>query len=293
MLGRLVVTAKSLYVLTKPGIIRGNLWHAFAGMLFAPVGDSTLLAAAGLIGGMTCVIASACLLNNYFDRRFDQKMTRTQHRPTATGAVGGRLIAVSAALSLICGIAVLAATTNTLTVMLALLAYVTYVFIYTFSKPYTAYSALIGALPGALPVLAGYTAMTDSFAPVAWVVFAVVFVWQLPHFYAISVFRKTEYQAANLPVLSTVVSFGTMRQIIVATIILYCVVAILGAWNTMAAVSALLMTLVSVWWVWSSAKPLGRMSPAKWARRVFGGSMVASLALVGAALLDLGSRVLM
>lgn len=258
----------------------GNSLHYIVGMLIAvPVLWSEVgRGAAGLIGTVA-LIASACIVNNWLDRHYDKAMKRTSVRATARGDVTARQIYWSAGILLLAGVLMLWWLVNPLTAILGLVAWVSYSFIYTISKPYTAWSTIIGTVPGALPAVAGYTSVTGQMTAAAWWIFALIVAWQLPHFYAIAVYRQREYQAAKVRVLSTIVSARTMRLVIVASLILYVLVAIGMAWAVLTWLSGLILVVLALAWLWQ-AWPYSEGRHEMWARRLFGWSMYVSLGLV-------------
>ena len=191
---------RTYYELTKPGIIYGNAITAVAGFFIA---SPKPLAEAGVLGltliGLSLVIASACVFNNYFDREIDARMERTKNRALAMGQVSGRSAIVFALLLLVLGAAVLALYTTPLALSVALLGFVVYVFLYTPLKPRSPSALYIGAVAGATPPVVGYTAVTNTLDLYALALFAVLYVWQIPHFLAIALYRYEEYKAAGVP----------------------------------------------------------------------------------------------
>ena len=188
------------YELTKPGIIYGNALAAAAGFFFAsasiPV-DWALFAA--MFVGLSSVIASACVFNNIADRYFDARMERTKSRALVSGRVSpGSALVFGLALGVL-GAAVLWFYTTPLAFGTALLGFAVYVFWYTPLKPKSAAALFVGAIAGATPPLVGYTAVTGTLDLYALMLFAVLYVWQIPHFLAIAVYRYEEYAAAGVP----------------------------------------------------------------------------------------------
>lgn len=190
-------TASDLLSLTKPRLSSLVELTMLGGMWIAPASRSpsqlavALLSTAGIIG-------SANALNCYLERDVDRLMRRTQSRPLPAGrmdpAVAFRFGIFLAAIS----IPALGMVTNLLTAMLGLSALALYVLVYTPLKARTWKAMFVGAVPGALPTLMGWTAVTGSIALPGLVLFAILFLWQIPHFLAIALFCKEEYAAANL-----------------------------------------------------------------------------------------------
>ncbi len=191
---------KTYYLLTKPGIILGNLITTTGAFMLATGGhfDPWLFTATAI--GLFGVIASACVFNNYIDREADRKMARTQNRALAKGEVslGGALL--FAVLLGICGIAVLALFTNWIAVFAAGVGFFVYVALYSFWKYRTAYSTLVGSVSGAIPPVIGYTAASGRFDLGAFLLFAILVLWQMPHFFSIALYRFDDYSAAAIPV---------------------------------------------------------------------------------------------
>lgn len=273
------------YQLTKPGIIRGNVIHVIAGVLLASYGSIMWPQAIGVLVGTSLVIASACVANNYMDRGIDARMKRTKHRPSVTGKVPFIHAMIYAALLLLIGFCVLALFTNGYVVLIGVAAYLLYVFAYGWAKRHTVHSTLVGAIPGALPAMAGYVAVTGEVTIGAWLVFLLVVVWQMPHFYAISLFRKKDYQSAGLPVMGVVKSFDYVRSLMLLYIVGYVgVVTVMIAYETLTPAAGLLLLSAGAYWLFVYYRPVDTQE--RWARRVFGASLVVTLGLLIASLLN-------
>lgn len=190
----------SLVSLVKPRIMVMALLTAAGAMSLAPGVPSTGVAL-WLLLGTGLIVGSANSLNMYLERDIDCLMARTKNRPLPTGqlAPGGAL-----AFGLVLGAASLPALAkvNLATMALGLLALVAYVLVYTPLKQRTHWATWIGALPGALPVLMGWTAATGVVDAHGLLVFSVLFIWQIPHFHAIGLYRQREYQRAGLKTLA-------------------------------------------------------------------------------------------
>ena len=194
-------TIRTYYGLTKPGIIRGNAVAAAAGFFLASRGQIHFEVFTAMIVGLSLVIASACVFNNYIDRGIDAKMARTNQRALVQG-----LLSVRAALSFaivigLTGAALLGLFTNLLTLSLALFGFFAYVVLYGVWKRRSVHGTVVGSISGALPPVIGYTAVTGRLDAGAGVLFLILVFWQMPHFYAIAIYRLGDYASANLPVL--------------------------------------------------------------------------------------------
>lgn len=189
------------YLITKPGIIFGNLVTVAAGFLLASSGPFNYFLFLATLLGLAFIIASACIFNNYIDRHIDEKMARTKNRPLVTGSISVKKAIVFAILLGLLGLATLLYFTNLTTTLIALSGFSIYVLLYSFVKSKTTYATLIGSVAGAVPPVVGYCAVTNSIDAGAIILFAILVLWQMPHFFAIALYRAKEYANAAIPVL--------------------------------------------------------------------------------------------
>lgn len=202
----------SLYwELTKPRLSFLSIITAIVGYLVAnPVRDSLVLVA--LILGTALSAGSAGVLNQWLEREVDARMARTRNRPLPSSSVSP-LGALLWGLSLgVIGTVVLLLGTNVLATCLSLATILSYILVYTPLKQVTPWCTHIGAIPGALPPLIGWAAAEGSIGPLGWILFAMLFAWQIPHFMAIAWTYRDDYADANMPML-TVVDPGGERVI--------------------------------------------------------------------------------
>lgn len=194
---------KSYLSITKPGIIFGNLISVAAGFFLAAKSEpSSLTLFLTTLAGVGLVIASGCVVNNIFDRDIDQKMARTQNRETVKGNINIDVAFVYALAMLLVGTALLFQLVNPLSAVVVLLGYVYYVFFYTmWYKRNSVYGTLVGSISGAVPPLVGYLAVTNFISLEAILLFTMFCLWQMPHSYAIAMFRMQDYREAGIPVL--------------------------------------------------------------------------------------------
>lgn len=267
---------RNYYQLTKPGVLYGNALTTVAGFLFASRGiiDIGLLLMATI--GSTLIIASACVINNYLDQDIDRLMSRTKKRPLITGAVNPRnALAFGIILGLL-GVGALAAFTSWLVVAIGIFGFIVYVFLYgALSKRRSVHGTLVGSVSGAIPILAGYVAASGGFDLGAILVFVVLFLWQMPEFYSISVYRRNEYKAAGVPVISVVQGIEhTKRMIFIYTILF--VAATLGLFVVGYAgyVYFAAMLLLGIRWIFLGSQAFHADDDAAWARRMFRFSLV-------------------
>ncbi len=278
---------RAYYRLMKPGIVRGNAIHVIAGSLFASQLPLQWDLIAAVLVGTCLVIASACVANNYMDRGIDAKMKRTKSRPSVTGEVSLLSAMIFTGILLMAGFAILALFTNLLVVGIGAAAYIMYVFVYGWAKRTTAHSTLVGAIPGALPVLAGHVAVVGEFTVGGWLLFLVVFTWQMPHFYAISIFRRKEYKSAHIPVLGAIKPFGTVRAYIGAYMVAYLAsITALISLNIIGSLAGgVLLFGAAVWYIVYIRT--STTDETKWARAIFGTSLILALLFLVASVINL------
>jgi protoheme IX farnesyltransferase len=188
--------ALDMVALVKPRIMMMALLTAAGGMSLAPGAPSTQTALL-LMLGCALIVGAANTMNMYLERDIDCLMARTMKRPLPQ-----KRLAPNAALAFGVALGALAMpvlfAVGWLTALLGAIAFVSYVFLYTPLKQRTHWATWVGSLPGAMPVLMGWTAATGRIELGGVAVFAILFIWQVPHFYAIALFRKKEYERAGL-----------------------------------------------------------------------------------------------
>ncbi len=231
--GRLSIGSRlGAYVaLTKPRIIELLLITTLPTMIVAQRGlPPVWLMLATLLGGALAA-GGANAINMFVDRDIDKLMHRTRKRPLVTGAVAPRNALIFAVSLEVVAFVELWAWVNLLSAVLAISATLFYVFVYTlWLKRTSSQNIVIGGAAGAVPVLVGWAAVTDSLSWTPIVMFAIIFVWTPPHFWALAVKYKEDYQAANVPMLPAVASFKrTAQEILVYSVILVGV-SLLLAW---------------------------------------------------------------
>ena len=274
---------RSYLQLIKPGITLSNTLTGAAGyLLAASMAPFSLSAMVGAIGGIAFIIASACVVNNIIDRDIDKRMKRTSKREVVSGSISiPKAIIFGAVLGLI-GFTLLLTLTNILTFALGVIAYIWYVVIYGIAKRTTPLSTLIGGVPGALPPMAGYTALTGSIDLAAILLFALLFFWQLPHFYAISIFRQSDYASAHLPVWAVRYGVKSAKAQILISVVLYAVVAsLLAVFGYTGIIYLVISSALSIYWIYKGVGLYRKVDDVKWARTMFGVSLLVLLAMIG------------
>jgi protoheme IX farnesyltransferase len=208
--------------LTKPRLTLLSVLTTLAGFYVGTQGELRFMLLAHTLLG-TFMVGGACgALNMYIEREFDAQMRRTSGRPIPTGKVSAsEALAFGIALGLL-GIVYLALTVNLLTAGLALITLASYIFWYTPMKRRSTLNTVIGAIPGALPPVMGWTAVHGSLGLEALALFGVLFFWQMPHFLALAWMYRKDYERAGYKMLTVADETGrvTSRQILIYTAVL-------------------------------------------------------------------------
>ena len=211
-----------LWELTKPGINALVLVTAAVGSYLASEGRLDIQLLIWTLGGTALLSGGTNALNQYAERVADTRMKRTRDRPLPAGRLQPGLALTFAVSISVAGVLVLALLVNPLTALLGVVALVVYIFAYTPLKQRTSLCTIVGAIPGAIPPMMGWTAVSGRVDVLAWVLFAIVFLWQLPHFLAIAWLYRADYAKAGLPMLPVVDPEGirTGHQIILYSLAL-------------------------------------------------------------------------
>ena len=273
--------SRSYLQLIKPGITLSNTIAGIAGFfLAASVVPFSLAALIGATVGIASIIASACVFNNVMDRDIDKRMKRTWKRDVASGVISIRKALIFATLLGVVGFSAIIFLTNTTTLVLGVIAFLWYIAVYGYAKRTTAFSTIIGGVAGALPPAAGYTALTGRIDVAAVLLFLILFFWQMPHFYAIAMFRRSDYASAKLPVWSVIHGMKSAKRQIFLFVIVYAVVsAMLFFAGYVGYVYLIISTALSAYWVYRGVSLYNKIDDEKWARKMFGASLLILLAM--------------
>lgn len=283
------VRLRDLVALGKPGItvfnvitMMGGVLLAYRGGASAP-GQLTTSTIVSAIVGTTLVVAGANALNMYIERESDGRMDRTKNRPLPAGRLSPQVaLVVGVGLSVL-SIPVFAVGVNLLTCLLAVLANLLYVLAYTPLKQRSHHALLVGAVPGAIPPLLGWTAATGRVDAAGMVLFAILFIWQVPHFLAITLFRKEDYARAGLVVMPNVTTEDAVKHSIVRYTFALVLVSLLLVPLHVAGVGYLAVAVVAG--VAFQAMGLLGLRPTagkRWAKRLFALSLVYLLTMMAA-----------
>jgi protoheme IX farnesyltransferase len=279
-------TENRYIVLTKPTITALSVLMAAGGLVLAPVKLNLLTAVLALLG-TAFAVASANVLNMYLERETDGLMKRTRSRPLPSGrmnpnaALGfGIGLGVAAMLLLAIGV-------NVITAVLGCFALLAYVFVYTPLKRKTPLALIIGAVPGAIPPLMGWTAATGEISAPGLVLFAILLLWQLPHFLAIAMYSKADYARAGILTVPVVRGDRVARLQALAYATMLVPVSLLLV--PLGVAGWLYFSVASAVGVWFALKGFRGFTPAagtRWARQFFFASLIYLPVLTAGLMLD-------
>ncbi|MGD8727286.1 MAG: heme o synthase [Gemmatimonadales bacterium] len=255
--------------LTKPNIVGLILVTVAAGFYVGSGEEVALGLLVHTLLGSALVAAGSNALNQILERRIDAQMRRTRRRPLPSGRLRTAESSVFAWALGIAGVVYLSIFTNWLVALLSAATLASYVFVYTPLKRHTSLSTLVGAVPGALPILGGWAAARGSVELPAWVLFGILFLWQLPHFLALAWLYREDYARAGLRMLSvTQGTETTFRQALLYAVALLPVSlapTVLGTTGPVYFAGALLL---SGWLVAATARATLHHTPRR-VRRLF------------------------
>ncbi len=232
---------RDYYILTKPRVVQLLVFTAIVGMFLATPGfvswDVLIFGSLGI--GLAA--ASGAVVNQVFDQRIDAKMIRTRTRPLPTGRVSERDAFVFALLLGVTGLTMLALLINPLTAILTFISLIGYAVVYTvFLKRATPQNIVIGGAAGAAPPLLGWAAVTNEVSGYALLLFLIIFTWTPPHFWALAIARRDDYEKAGVPMLPVTHGIELTKSFILAYTILLMIVSVLPYLTGMSGVFYLL-----------------------------------------------------
>lgn len=268
------------YLLTKPGIILGNLITVAAGFLLASKGKIDLFLFFATLLGLAFIMASSCVFNNYINRKTDKKMERTKNRPLVTGLISGQHAIIFAIGLGIIGNLILFFYTNLLTVLVAAVGFFVYVVLYSFWKCHTIYGTAIGSVAGAVPPVIGYCAVSNQLDVGAWILFALMILWQMPHFFSIAIYHFDDYKKAQIPVLPIERGMWRTKVHMVVYILAFTLTALtLTVFNYTGYIYLILTTFMGLAWLVLCLKGFKSKNDHVWARDMFRLSLLVIMTL--------------
>lgn len=271
---------KSYYQLTKPGIIFGNAITALGGFALASKGSISLTPLLVMLLGLSFVIASACVCNNYKDREVDAKMARTKNRALVQGIIPLKRALIFAGVLLTSGIITLAIWTNALTLFAALAGFFLYVVVYGKWKYRSIHGTLIGSLSGGIPPVVGYCSIQNHLDGGALLLFSIVALWQMPHFFAIAIYRLQDYVSASIPVYPAKKGIPlTKVQMLIYIIAFILSTAMLTVFHYTGYIYLSIILPLGLVWLYLCTQGFKVPNVTLWARKMFIFSLVIILAL--------------
>ena len=285
---RAAQTARDLFALTKPRITALVLVTEAAGVCLAPGRVPAHTLALSLLG-TALIVGAANALNMWWERDVDARMERTRDRPLPAGRMSPEL-ALAFGLALAVVSSPMLFLVNVTTGVLGLVALASYVAVYTPLKRHTHLALLVGAVPGAIPPLLGWATATGSVGLGGLLLFVVLFLWQVPHFAAISIFRESDYARAGLQVISVQHGEAAARRMIVLYAALLLLASLLflplGLAGARYTGIALVLGAAFLGLALRGPRPSRRVDGRKWAKQVFAASIPYLVFLLAALLTD-------
>ncbi len=245
---------QDFWELIKPEITFQVVLAALAGFILGMNTDFDSLLLGLTLSGTALCSAGGAVLNHYFERHNDALMRRTAQRPLPSGRIAPNhalafgLILIGSGLTVLWWI-------NLITVILAAITIVLYLFAYTPLKRHTTYNTLIGTIPGALPALGGYTAVTGSLGTGGWILFSMFALWQIPHFLSLAWMYRKDYARGGLAMLPTrkTNSTATSHRILIYSILLVIVSLLPTVFEYTGWLYIGMILPAGLWFIWPSA----------------------------------------
>jgi protoheme IX farnesyltransferase len=268
---------KDLFLLTKPKITLMTILLALAGFLHAakPVTFSALSQVLFSLLAIALLVSGSSALNMYLERNFDGLMERTKNRPLPAGRLKPEWAILVGALCSTSALLIFLSKSNLFTALCAIIALILYVFAYTPMKRISWTSLLLGSFPGAMPVVLGYLSHSGALDDKALALFAWAFLWQVPHFLAISLFREQEYSTAGFPVMSR--SFGvsfTKYSILFSSWLLVLSSFAMYVAQIIDKKILVIALFIGAYFLWQCHKGFSNKNCDEWAKNAFKASLV-------------------
>ncbi|KHN67003.1 protoheme IX farnesyltransferase [Acinetobacter calcoaceticus] len=216
---------KKYLFLTKPGILFGNFITTLGGFFLAAQGSIDILLLLLTLLGTTLVVASGCVVNNVIDQDIDTQMQRTQNRALVKKTISPTVALIYAFVLGLIGFSILWFGVNAYAFLFAIIGFIVYVGFYSlWTKRTSIHQTVIGSISGASPPVIGYTAVTHHFDVAALLLFLAYALWQMPHSWAIAIYRFDDYKNAGIPILPVARSIYRTKVECVIYILLFAAV---------------------------------------------------------------------
>lgn len=259
---------KDLIELTKPRLLRLNIFAALGGFWVASKWDLDFLLMIWMLIGSTLTMASSTVINNYWDRELDLKMERTKGRAIPMSRIKPPVVLAYGIVMGIVGISVLFLLVNPITGWLGLLGWFFYIVIYTlWLKRTSTWSTSVGGVAGAMPPVIGYCAVTGQVDMGAWILFALLFLWQPAHFWSLAIRRVEEYREAGFPLLPVVKGVKRTKLQMIPYVLLLIPAVVLMYTNGYAGIYFLIVSgVLSIVWLLHTISGITAKDTEKWAK---------------------------
>lgn len=262
---------KKYLFLTKPGILFGNFITTLGGFFLAAQGHVDFLLLILTLLGTTLVVASGCVINNVIDQDIDHKMQRTQNRALVKKTISPSVALVYASVLGVIGFSILWFGVNPYSFLFAVIGFVVYVGFYSlWSKRTTIHQTVIGSISGASPPVIGYVAVTNEFDVAALLIFLAYGLWQMPHSWAIAIYRFDDYKNAGIPILPVERSiFRTKVECVIYIVLFAAVLNGLCCFGYTNVFFLITFNALTAYWLYLSLIGFKAENDQIWAKRFF------------------------
>ena len=257
--------------LTKPGILFGNFITTLGGFFLAAQGSIDILLLLLTLLGTTLVVASGCVVNNVIDQDIDTKMQRTQNRALVKKTISPSVALMYALVLGVIGISILWFGVNGYAFLFAMIGFIVYVGFYSlWTKRTSIHQTVIGSISGASPPVIGYTAVTHQFDVAALLLFLAYALWQMPHSWAIAIYRFDDYKNAGIPILPVARSiYRTKIECVIYILLFAAVLNGLYCFGYTNVFFLITFNALTAYWLYLSVIGFKAENDQLWAKRFF------------------------
>lgn len=262
---------KKYLFLTKPGILFGNFITTLGGFFLAAQGSIDILLLLLTLLGTTLVVASGCVVNNVIDQDIDTKMQRTQNRALVKKTISPTVALIYALVLGVIGFSILWFGVNGYAFLFAMIGFIVYVGFYSlWTKRTSIHQTVIGSISGASPPVIGYTAVTHQFDVAALLLFLAYALWQMPHSWAIAIYRFDDYKNAGIPILPVARSiYRTKIECVIYILLFAAVLNGLYCFGYSNVFFLITFNALTAYWLYLSVIGFKAENDQLWAKRFF------------------------
>ncbi|MEO9301105.1 heme o synthase [Acinetobacter pittii] len=262
---------KKYLFLTKPGILFGNFITTLGGFFLAAQGSIDILLLLLTLLGTTLVVASGCVVNNVIDQDIDTKMLRTQNRALVKKTISPTVALIYALVLGVIGFSILWFGVNGYAFLFAMIGFIVYVGFYSlWTKRTSIHQTVIGSISGASPPVIGYTAVTHQFDVAALLLFLAYALWQMPHSWAIAIYRFDDYKNAGIPILPVARSiYRTKIECVIYILLFAAVLNGLYCFGYTNVFFLITFNALTAYWLYLSVIGFKAENDQLWAKRFF------------------------